>query len=105
LCGYGIGTYTFIVIPWVLGSVLLGVLVLGYVKPGNAKSVGWRIGASLDRLLPIIELNKEFGEYFNDPHRTRLAAWQVGFFSIYALWGWVLGLLLIAAMSGLTQYS
>ena len=103
LCGYGIGTYTFIVIPWVFGSVLLGVLVLGHVKPGNVKSVGWRIGASVDRLLPIIELNKEFGDYFNDPQRTRLAAWQVGFFSMYALWGWVLGLLLIAAMSGLTQ--
>ncbi len=103
LCGYGIGTYTFIVIPWVFASVLLGVLVLGHVKPGNVKSVGWRIGASLDRLLPIIELNKEFGNYFDDPHRTRLMAWQVGFFSMYALWGWVLGLLLIAAMSGLTQ--
>ena len=105
LCGYGIGTYTFIVVPWVFCSVLLGVLVLRYAKPGNVKSVGWRIGASLDRLLPIIELNKEFGDYFNDPHRTRLAAWQIGFFSMYALWGWVLGLLLIAAMSGLTQNS
>jgi hypothetical protein len=105
LCGYGIGTYTFIVIPWVFGSVLLGVLVLGHVKPGHVKSVGWRIGASLDSLLPIIELNKEFGDYFNDPHRKHLRAWQVGFFSVYALWGWVLGLLLIAAMSGLTQTS
>src|SRR6202790_811611 len=62
LCGYGIGTYTFIVVPWVFCSVLLGVLVLRYAKPGNVKSVGWRIGASLDRLLPIIELNKEFGD-------------------------------------------
>jgi hypothetical protein len=54
-------------------------------------------------LLPIIELNKEFGEFFYDPQRERLQGWQLAFFSAYALWGWVLGLLLVAAMSGLTQ--
>jgi hypothetical protein len=103
LCGYGIGIYTFYVVPWVFGSVVVGVLVLLGARAARAKGVFWCIGASLERLLPIIELNKEFGEFFYDPLRDRLQGWQIAFFSIYALWGWVLGLLLVAAMSGLTQ--
>jgi hypothetical protein len=28
----------------------------------------WCFGASLARLLPVIEINKEFTEFFNDPN-------------------------------------
>lgn len=103
LCGYGIGIYTFYVVPVVFCSVVVGVLVLFRARAARNNGVLWCVGASLERLLPIIELNKEFGEFFYDPHRERLRGWQLAFFAGYALWGWVLGLLLIAAMSGLTQ--
>jgi hypothetical protein len=103
LCGYGIGMYTFIVIPWVICSVGVGVIVLRFSRAARAKGVLWCTGASMERLLPIIELNKEFSEFFYDPQRRRFQAWQLAFFAFYGLWGWVLGALLIAAMSGLTQ--
>ncbi len=105
LSGYGIGMYTFIAIPWVLGSVAIGVLALRRSRAARANGVWWCIGASLERLLPIIELNKEFSDFFFDPNRERLRSWQLAFFAVYSLWGWVLGLVLISAMSGLTQGS
>jgi hypothetical protein len=105
LCGYGIGPHTFIVIFWVVGSVALGAAILVRAPAARAKGVPWCIGCSLENLLPIIELSGEFGDFLNDPQRERLRGWQIAFFSGYALWGWVLGLLLVAAMSGLTQTS
>jgi hypothetical protein len=105
LSGYGIGMYTFIAVPWVAGSVALGVLVLRRSRAARVKGFCWCIGACLEKLLPIVELNKEFSDFFFDPKRERLHGWQLGFFGVYALWGWVLGLVLIAAMSGLTQRS
>jgi hypothetical protein len=105
LSGYGIGLYTFIAVPWIVGSVVIGVLVLRVSRAARTNGLLWCIGASLERLLPIVELNKEFSDFFFDPQRERLQAWQLAFFAVYGLWGWVLGLLLIAAMSGLTQGS
>jgi len=57
----------------------------------------------LDRLLPVVEINKEFGDFFNDPKRQRLKGWHQIILAIIALSGWVLGLVKVAAMSGLTQ--
>ena len=37
----------------------------------------WCFGASLSRLLPGIELNKEFADFFNDPNRENLKPWLV----------------------------
>ena len=51
----------------------------------------------------MIEINKEFTDFFNDPNRTRLTGWQSFVFSVVSLIGWVLGAILIAAVSGLTQ--
>jgi hypothetical protein len=53
----------------------------------------------------VIEIKKEFTEFFNDPERNRLTGWQSFFFSTLGIIGWVLGLILIAAVSGLTQSS
>ena len=36
----------------------------------------WCFGASLARLLPVIEINKEFTAFFDDPKRERLTGWQ-----------------------------
>ena len=107
LCGYGIGVQTFWVLPWILGSVLLGTAVLWFCAPvaTHQKGLWWCAGASLDRLLPIIQLNKEFGDFFNDPERKRLTGFVIAFFAGLGLWGWMLGSFLIAAVSGLTQRS
>ena len=63
----------------------------------------WCFGASLSRLLPVIEVNKEFADFFNDPKRERLTGWQSFIFAVVSIVGFVLGAILIAAVSGLTQ--
>jgi hypothetical protein len=63
----------------------------------------WCFGASLQKVLPLITLNEEFGDFFNDPKRERLHAWQHVAFGVLALCGWALGLFVVAAFSGLIQ--
>lgn len=101
--GYGIGDGPFRIVWWVLGMTLLGALVLGWAKPAGRRGLAWRAGASLDQLLPIISLNKEFDEYFHDPKRERLHGWQLGYFAAQALVGFLLASFLVAGLSGLTQ--
>ena len=72
------------------------------------RSFWWRLGASVHRLLPIIKLSKEFDDFFDNPSTNadwprNLKRWQVAYFAVHAIVGWVLGLILLAAMSGLTQ--
>jgi hypothetical protein len=91
LCGYGIGIRTFYVVPWIILSVALGTWVLWHYAPiaSHPKGPLWCVGASLDRLLPIIQLNKEFADFFNDPGRTRLTDGVIAFFAALGLWGWI----------------
>jgi hypothetical protein len=108
VAGFGIGTYTFRVLWWVLGFSLAGAALLWWTVPAaRTKHRGplWCFGASLARLLPVIEINKEFTEFFNDPERERLNWWQSIVFSALGIVGFVLGAILIAAVSGLTQGS
>jgi hypothetical protein len=108
VAGFGIGTYTFRVLNWVIVISVLGALYLKEsVKGVRDEKHGfiWCLGASLSRLLPVIEINKEFTEFFNDPKRERLTGWQSFIFSAMAIVGFVLGAILIAAVSGLTQGS
>jgi hypothetical protein len=65
----------------------------------------WRFGASLARLLPVIEIYKEFTAFFDDPKRERLTGWQSFIFNAIGIVGFVLGAILLAAVSGLTQSS
>ncbi len=106
--GFGIGTYTFRALNWVVVITVFGALYLKEsVKGVRDEKHGfiWCFGASLSRLLPVIEINKEFTEFFNDPERKRLTGWQSFFFSAIGIIGWLLGAILIAAVSGLTQSS
>jgi hypothetical protein len=105
VAGFGIGTYTFRVLIWVIGISLAGAALLWMSVPA-AKQHGpiWCFGASLSRLLPI-EVNKEFTEFFNDPERKRLTGWQSFIFSVIGMVGFVLAAILGAAVSGLTQSS
>jgi hypothetical protein len=104
---YGIGVYTFRVLWWVVGLTLLGASVLWFSPYARQRSVAWRLGASLHRLLPIVELSKEFNDFFDNTKESdkplKLYGWQTAFFSGMALAGWVLGFFLLAAMGGLTQ--
>jgi uncharacterized protein YjbI with pentapeptide repeats len=108
VAGFGIGTYTFRVLYWVIGISLLGALYLRTrvkgVRDGQHGFV-WCFGASLARLLPVIEVNKEFTDFFDDPERKRLTGWQSFIFSAMGMVGFVLGAILLAAVSGLTQSS
>jgi len=108
VAGFGIGTYTFRVLYWVIGISLTGAALLWWTVPAShTKHRGklWCFGASLARLLPVIEINKEFTEFFNDPERERLNWWQSILFAALGIVGFVLGAILIAAVSGLTQGS
>jgi uncharacterized protein YjbI with pentapeptide repeats len=102
--GFGIGTYTFRVLYWVIGISVVGGLYLRQCVPAASQHGPiWCFGASLSRLLPVLEINKEFTDFFNDPHRARLTNWQNFVFSLIGIVGWVLGAILIAAIAGLTQ--
>jgi len=104
VAGFGIGDYTFRVVYWVIGISLAGAAYLWTsVAPARANGPVWCLGASLSRLVPIIEINKEFSDFFNDPKRERLTGLQSFVFSAIGIVGWVLGAILVAAVSGLTQ--
>src|ERR1700752_4904177 len=87
-----------------LGAIYLKTRVKGVLeaKPKPHTFI-WCLGASLSRLLPVIEINKEFSDFFNDPERKRLTGFQSAVFSIIGIIGFVLGAVLVAAVSGLTQ--
>jgi len=104
VAGFGIGDYTFRVLYWVIGISIAGALYLWACVPrASAHGPIWCFGASLSRLLPVIEINKEFSDFFNDPDRKRLTGRQSFVFSVIGMAGWVLGAILVAAVSGLTQ--
>jgi hypothetical protein len=106
VAGYGLGSHTFKVIPWVLAFWLGGVALLWWTVP-VAKNRGaiWCSCASLAQLLPVIPINKELTDFFNDPERKYLKGWQVFVFSALGVVGLALGAILLIAVSGLTQNS
>jgi hypothetical protein len=102
------------VLYWVAGLTLVGAVVLWYspgmssgsyfpspVKRLPARRHGklWCIGASLHRLLPVVELSKEFKDFFDEPRN--LTGFQRAFFAGLAFAGWILSFFLIAAIGGL----
>ena len=104
VAGYGIGTHTFIVVPWVLGFWLAGAALLWWTVPAaKHKGAIWCSCASLAQLLHVIPINKELTAFFDDPERTRLKGWQVFVFSALGVVGLALGTILLAAVSGLTH--
>jgi hypothetical protein len=92
----------------VAGVSLAGALYLWTCSNGvqtGAHGFVWCWGASLARLLPVIEINKEFTDFFNDPLRNRLTDFQTFVFSFIGVLGWFLAAVLVAAVSGITKKS
>ncbi len=102
VAGYGIKMFR-VLIPVGLITVLGGLYLWKCVPTAHWKGLPWCCGATLSRLLPIIEINKEFAAFFDDPMRERLTPLQTAVFSAISLLGWILGGILIAAMASLTQ--
>jgi hypothetical protein len=108
IAGYGIGLSTFRVVYWVAALTVAGAIVLWWSPYAQARGIFWRLGASLHRLLPVVELHKEFKDFFDNAPSppglpaTKLYRWQTIFFCAVALLGWALGLVLLAAIANLT---
>jgi len=106
VAGFGIGLYPFRVVYWILVISFLGGLYLWSAVERRQKAghgAFWCWGAALARLLPIIEINKEFTDYFDEPgQREKLRGLPNIVFSAISVLGWFLAAILIAAVSGLT---
>jgi hypothetical protein len=52
-----------------------------------------------------IRLNRRCSsdDFFDDPQRQRLKGWQLSYFAFHALFGFLLGSFVVAALAGLTQ--
>ncbi len=108
VAGFGIGYHTFRVLYWIAAFTVAGAALLWFAVPAahqGHRGRLWCLGASLSRLLPIVEINKEFTEFFNDPDRTRLKGGAAIAFAVLGVVGWILGGILIAALSGLTEHT
>jgi hypothetical protein len=104
--GYGIGSYMFRALGWALGLSALGAVILRFRVKGVAEAGHgslWCFGASVNRLLPVINLRKEFTDFFDDPARNKFTPRQDFFFTILSVLGWVLGAIVLAAMATITH--
>ena len=106
--GYGIGLYMFRALYIALALALLGAVVLRFwVKSVGSAGHGffWCFGASVNRLLPVLTLKKEFTDFFDNPGVNQFTPWQDFFFVTLAVLGWVLGAIVIAAIATITHTS
>jgi hypothetical protein len=104
IAGYGIGLYVLHVVWLVLGLALLGAIVLWFSPIARPRGLTWRFGASLHRVLPVVQLSKEFDSFFENPDPAHiyeprnLTRWQAAFFACLAAVGWISGLFLTAKL-------
>jgi hypothetical protein len=108
VAGFGIGTYTFQVLYWVFGISLFGALYLKTSVQGvrdENHGLIWCFGASRSRLLPGIDINRDFKDFFDNSNRAMLTNLQNFIFSVMGIVGWILAAILVAAVSGLARNS
>jgi hypothetical protein len=104
--GYGIGTYMFRALYCALGLAVVGAFVLKLWVRGVADAEHgplWCFGASVNRLLPVLNLKKEFADFFDDPKLNKFTSWQDFLFTALAVLGWVLGAVVVAAVAAITH--
>ena len=92
-----------------LGLSLLGAVILRFwANQGiTAKRYRflWCCFASVNRLLPVVTLKKEFTDFFDDRDKNKFEPWQDFVFAMLGVFGWVLGLIVLAAMATITHGS
>jgi hypothetical protein len=106
--GYGIGSYAFRSVYWALILSLIGAGILRLRVPGVAAAghgLVWCVGASLNRLLPVLNLKKEFADFFDNPGLNKFTRWQDLFFTFLGMFGWMVSAFVIAAMATITHGS
>jgi hypothetical protein len=106
IVGYQIGPYSIRALWWALILSLWGAIFLRFNVKGVAKagrSFLWCFGASAQRLLPVLNLKKEFSDFFDDPSANEFTAAQDLFFTMFAFLGWLLGWFLVAGMGAFTH--
>jgi hypothetical protein len=104
--GYGIGGYMFRALYCALGLAVVGVVVLKLRVRGVAEAGRgplWCFGASINRLLPVLSLKKEFADFFDDPKLNKFTPGQDFFFTAVTVLGWVLGAIVVAAVATITH--
>jgi len=89
-------------------SIFVGYVVLTVSEIARTThSAGWRVGACVEKLLPLVELSTEFKNFFDekdeDPKNPKLSRRQKAFFAIYSLWGWALSFFLVGVLSSLSK--
>lgn len=94
--GYGLG-WRFKVFPTMLAAFVLaaGTAICFFFPQGQIKghSLGWCLGLSLDRLLPLVQLSKDYTDVvFHGLQRY----WFIG----QSLFGWVLAFFIAAGLAG-----
>ena len=100
--GFGIGRYfARNVAGWLAALTTVGTAALDF--PTNAplptEDYLWKIAASLDRLIPFVEMVPRLNLILYDS----LSTGQTVYFAIHSLFGWVLAALVVAGLAGLTQ--
>ena len=94
---------------WALGLSLLGAMFLRFWANNGVVQLKhgfvWCFGASVNRLLPVLSLKKEFVDFFDDPKLNQFEPWQDFVFVALAVLGWALGAIVIAAFATITHGS
>jgi hypothetical protein len=96
--GYGLGGRYFRSLLWVFVLAMTGVYVLYTVSPNEITLIPsfWdKLGFSIDKLLPIIELD--------DRYKLSFHGWQLYYFYLHELMGFLLGSFVVAGLSGITK--
>ncbi|MCX2982496.1 hypothetical protein EYC98_16665 [Halieaceae bacterium IMCC14734] len=94
--GYGIGVYSFLALFWVVAFSCVGALI---IRLTSDKSLWWSTWASLDYMLPLVELNSAHRKHIEE----NLPEWAQSSLYVQALSGWLLASFVVAAVAGLTQ--
>jgi hypothetical protein len=95
--GYGYRYYY--TMRWIIGLILfifLGAQVYNTTASGNALSWGEKLAFSFDILLPIVKLDESH-------YKVLLSGWQHYYFYFHKLVGYVLGLIVVAGLSGIMK--
>lgn len=97
--GYGLGGKTLRALGWALALTGLGAFILWRVPATRPRGMRWMLLASLDHLLPLIEFDREHGAVI----ARDLGRFGRAYFRLHQLLGWLLAILALAALAGLTQ--